>query len=136
VGTRGPDEAGEVRVKRMALDGAEERARPRRGPCTLDSPTQCTSPELSFCTLIVVIHRHTDSLYFNDYRAPRGRDEFCKRALSSMLQYVTNFSTSIRNCIGVYIISTQKNLFIINTCVFVETLRRVEIDFIDGDANY
>jgi len=67
------DEAGEARVKRMALDGAEERARPRRGPCTLDSPTQCTSPELS-------LHRHTGSLYFNDYRTSRRRDEFCKRA--------------------------------------------------------
>lgn len=53
-----PDEAGEAQVKRMALDDAEERARPRRGPCTPDSPTQCTSPGLSFYTLIVDTYRH------------------------------------------------------------------------------
>lgn len=70
MGTRGPDEAEEARVKRMALDGAEERARP------LDSPTQCTGPRLSFCTLIVVTRRRTGSSYFNNYRAPRGRDAF------------------------------------------------------------
>lgn len=72
-------------MKRMALDGAEERARPRRGPCTLDSPTQCTSPGLSFYTLILVTHRHADSSYFNNYRASRERETNEHRIISSTL---------------------------------------------------
>ena len=76
VGICEPNEAGEARVKRMELDGAKERARLRRGPCTLDSPTHCTSPGLSFCILIVVTYRHTGIYYFNDYRPPREKNTF------------------------------------------------------------
>lgn len=96
------DEAGEAQVKRMALDDAEERARLRRGPCTPDSPTQCTSPGLSFCTLIVDTYRHIpvpliSTIIMNQEKEmPSHEFQRVSSERTNSVKYIVSFSTSNR----------------------------------------
>lgn len=128
-----PDEAGEARVKRMALDGAEERARPCRGPCTFDSPTQCTSPGLSFCLILIVDTNRTDSPYFNNYRATKQRcfpmnsyresSERTNRRLLIYREFIEHdcwFACSY----NFHATCAKIVLLIIDTCAFIYILRK------------